>query len=159
MKNPNRLLISASLLLATPSAFAQSQDTDAKAQPPAQAAEASQVDAAHDQARDATPPQAATPATPPTGAATGAVPAEPAAPVASASGEKKWADLDGDGNGNLSAGEAAAMPSLSKVFAEADADKDGELTPDEYRAWFAANESKTPKAEGGTPDGTAKRDG
>lgn len=159
MKNPNRLLISASLLLATPSAFAQSQDTDAKAQPPAQAAEASQVDAAHDQARDATPPQAATPATPPTGAATGAVPAEPAAPVASASGEKKWADLDGDGNGNLSAGEAATMPSLSKVFAEADADKDGELTPDEYRAWFAANESKTPKAEGGTPDGTAKRDG
>lgn len=159
MKNPNRLLISASLLLATPSAFAQSQDTDAKAQPPAQAAEASQVDAAHDQARDATPPQAATPATPPTGAATGAVPAEPAAPVASASGEKKWADLDGDGNGNLSAGEAATMPSLSKVFAEADADKDGELTPDEYRAWFAANESKTPKAEGGTPDGTAKRGG
>ena len=159
MKNPNRLLIAASLLLATPFAFAQSLDTDAKAQPPAQAAEASQVDAAHDQARDATPPQAATPATPPTGAATGAVPAEPAAPVASASGEKKWADLDGDGNGNLSAGEAATMPSLSKVFAEADADKDGELTPDEYRAWFAANESKTPKAEGGTPDGTAKRDG
>ena len=156
MKNPNRLLISASLLLATPFAFAQSQNADAQAQPPAQAAEASQVDAAHDQARDATPPAAATP---PTGEATGAVPAEPAAPVASASGEKKWADLDGDGNGNLSAGEAAAMPSLSKVFAEADADKDGQLTPDEYRAWFAANESKTPKAEGGTPDGTAKRGG
>ena len=46
--------------------------------------------------------------------------------------------MDADQNGNLSASEAAVVNSLSKVFAEADADADGELTPDEYKAYLAA---------------------
>ena len=71
--------------------------------------------------------QAAPPATPPTGDTT------------EATGEKKWSDLDGNGNGTLSASEAQQVPSLSKIFAEADANADGELSQDEYKAWVASN--------------------
>ena len=48
-----------------------------------------------------------------------------------------WNDVDTDGNGTISQAESAALPALASVFAEADADGDGELTPEEYRAHAA----------------------
>ena len=90
---------------------------------------------------------------PPTGdatKATPAVPATPAAPVAQANGEKKWSDLDGNGNGTLSATEAEGMPSLAKIFTEADANADGELSQDEYKAWVASNNAAKAKTNSGS---------
>ena len=61
-----------------------------------------------------------------------------AAPQA-APAQKTWAELDANGNGSLSASEAAPIDSLTKVFAKADKDGNGELTADEYKSWLAAN--------------------
>lgn len=94
-------------------------------------------------AQDATSAQAATPATPPTegAGAMAATPATAATPAEPASDAKKitWSDLDGDKDGKLSKTEAAPIDKLSRVFDQADADKDSALTPDEYKAWLAAN--------------------
>lgn len=49
-----------------------------------------------------------------------------------------WNDVDSDGNGTISREESAALPALAAAFEQADADGDGELTPDEYRAHAAA---------------------
>jgi hypothetical protein len=49
-----------------------------------------------------------------------------------------WSDLDSDHNGNLSKTEAGALDSLANVFDSADANKDGSLTADEYRAYLKA---------------------
>jgi hypothetical protein len=54
-----------------------------------------------------------------------------------------WADLDADGNGNLSKQEAQRHAGLSNVFAEADADADGELTADEYRGYIQEQQGKS----------------
>lgn len=61
------------------------------------------------------------------------------APKSDAPAKKSWSELDTDGNGSLSVSEAAAMESLSKVFAQADADGNGELTQEEYKAWLASS--------------------
>ena len=45
----------------------------------------------------------------------------------------------GDKDGKLTKTEAAALDSLTQVFDKADADKDGALTPDEYKAYLAVN--------------------
>ena len=74
------------------------------------------------------------PATP----ATRATPATPATP-ASTNGKVSWSDLDGDKDGKLTKTEAAALDSLTQVFDLADVDKDGALTPDEYKAYIAVN--------------------
>lgn len=50
-----------------------------------------------------------------------------------------WAELDADGDGRLSANEAAAMDNVAKMFPAADADHDGQLTVEEYTAWLASN--------------------
>ena len=68
-----------------------------------------------------------------------------AAPQA-APAQKTWAELDANGNGSLSASEAAPIDSLTKVFAKADKDGNGELTADEYKTWLAANGGGKPKA-------------
>jgi hypothetical protein len=47
-----------------------------------------------------------------------------------------WAELDVDGDGMLSATEAASVPRLGDGFAEADADADGQLTAEEYSDWY-----------------------
>lgn len=87
------------------------------------------------QAQDPMPPK---PAPPPP-----ATPAPPAAPMS-------WSALDANGNGTLDAGEAARMESLAKVFPSADADANGELSQDEYKAWLAANgNGKAKPAAGG----------
>ena len=58
------------------------------------------------------------------------------------SGKKSWSDVDTDKNGSLSKSEASSVPALSQVFDQADADADGSLTADEYKAYVA-------KAQGG----------
>lgn len=78
---------------------------------------------------------------------TQASPTEQTAPAQPAQGEVTWADLDADGDGNLSQDEASAHPALSTVFAQADTDGDGQLTPDEYRN-FAASQGATPPGGG-----------
>lgn len=63
-------------------------------------------------------------------------------PPANAAGDqqkKSWSDLDTDHNGSLSAGEASALDSMAQIFPKADADGNGELTGEEYKAWLAAN--------------------
>lgn len=52
-----------------------------------------------------------------------------------------WNDVDVDGDGVISAGEAAATPVLADVFTEADANADGQLTGEEYRAFVAAGQA------------------
>jgi len=60
------------------------------------------------------------------------------APAAAAVPQQSWADLDGDKDGKLSKTEAAAAPSLGEVFDKADANADGSLSGDEYRAFVDA---------------------
>ena len=69
-----------------------------------------------------------------------AAPAAPEAGVAADAGaatKLSWEDVDANKDGALSQDEAAAVPSLVQVFAQADADADGSLTADEYKAYVA----------------------
>lgn len=70
-------------------------------------------------------------------------PADPAATAetgaTASAGQKSWADLDADKNGSLTQAEAGVVPALADVFAKADANADGALTGDEYRAYVDAN--------------------
>ncbi len=75
-------------------------------------------------------------------------PAQSAAPAAQQQ-PLTWADLDVDGNGTLSKTEAGNLQSLAQVFDDADTDKDGELTPDEYKAFVAKANAQQPDASGG----------
>lgn len=52
-----------------------------------------------------------------------------------AGGKMSWTDIDTDKDGNISKTEAAAMPALDRVFADADGNADGLLTGDEYRSY------------------------
>ena len=53
--------------------------------------------------------------------------------------KRNWSDLDLDKNGSLSSTEAAPISSLSQSFTTADANADGELTQDEYKAFLASS--------------------
>ncbi len=55
------------------------------------------------------------------------------------SSQLTWADVDTDGSGAISKAESSGMAGLSEVFDRADADGDGQLTPDEYRAFAASS--------------------
>lgn len=59
-----------------------------------------------------------------------------------------WADVDIDGSGAISQEESGQLPSLAQVFADADADDDGQLTPDEYKAYVATVGTPAPGAGG-----------
>ena len=85
---------------------------------------AQSADAAQD--RQDTPPPMAQPSTP-----------QPA--DATASKALRWSDLDTNQDGKLSKAEAQPVQSLSAMFDEADANTDGALTGDEYKAYLAAN--------------------
>jgi hypothetical protein len=85
--------------------------------------------------------------TPPQDPATQADPAQSTAP-SSTQQPLTWADLDVDGNGTLSRTEASSLPSLAQVFDQADADSDGELTPDEYKSFVAAANASQPQGGG-----------
>lgn len=167
------LSIALAACMATPAAFAQNAHANAHAATPAtpaipatpptpaipavpatpaipQAKADASVDADIQDSR-ATSAVPATPAIPPTkvegDGMTQATPATPATPAVPA--KKNWSTLDVDNNGSLSASEAASMGSLAKVFGKADADADGQLTQDEYKAWLATSGSAKQKPKHG----------
>jgi EF hand len=118
MKNANKTLIGLVALgsaLVMPMAFAQSETAPTATQ---------------DTTQSATPAEA-TPAE-------AAAPAAQAAPEAAAK-QVTWADLDADKDGSISKTEATPLQSLSQVFDQADADANGKLTADEYKAYVAKN--------------------
>jgi len=144
MKLSNRkpLFLALALTLAAPLAFAQSttpqsatQDANATATQAAQDA----TQAAQDASKSAT--QATQDAAYPKQDSMAASKGEPE--------KKNWSDLDTDKNGTLSATEAASVESLSQSFAKADANADGELTQDEYKAYLAANGKGAAKSDSG----------
>jgi len=116
------LLLAAGAALSLP-AMAQSAAQESAATAQAQAAQAqqaaAQAGAAADQASSA---------------------AGQAAAQANGGGQT-WASLDTDGNGTISKSEAQANAGLAQVFDQADANKDGELTPDEYKAYVQAQQA------------------
>ncbi|MBD7922088.1 EF-hand domain-containing protein [Xanthomonas bonasiae] len=61
---------------------------------------------------------------------------QPAQSGASGGGQT-WADVDTDSDGAISKQEAQVNAGLSQIFAQADADHNGKLTPDEYKAYVA----------------------
>jgi hypothetical protein len=118
--------------LSAPLAFAQSQ-TDA-----------SSTDAS---AQSTTASDASTQSTTPTDASTQSQSATTSndASAATTQGDpakKSWADVDADKDGNLSKAEAAAVPALGQVFDQADANADGSLSADEYKAYVKTQEKK-----------------
>ena len=156
MKLSNRkpLFLALALTLAAPLAFAQSttpqsatQDANATATQAAQdatnaASQATQAAKATDASANASANAAATQdAAHATQDAMAASKGEPQ--------KKNWSDLDTDKNGTLSATEAASVESLSQAFAKADANADGELTQDEYKAYLAANGKGAAKSDSG----------
>jgi len=71
-----------------------------------------------------------------------------AAGQAGGGGGQTWASLDTDGNGTINKTESQANAGLAQVFDQADANKDGELTPDEYKAFVEAQRGAAGAAEG-----------
>lgn len=81
------------------------------------------------------------------------VQAQDAPPAAAAQPAAKlsWSDLDSDGNGAINRQEAARVPALAAMFEQADADRNGDLTGDEYRAHIehgATGQASGPQASG-----------
>ena len=118
MTNNNRkpliALVALSAALAMPLAFAQEKTEDA-------ATQQSQTEPTAEQA-------------------TGAATQDPTQSTQSATQAKQgWADVDTDGDGAISKQGASAHAGLSQVFDQADADTDGKLTADEYKAFVSKN--------------------
>lgn len=86
-------------------------------------------------------PQSAEPTAAPEAAASQAAPAAQAK-------TKTWADVDSDKDGKISKTESASEPAVGQIFDQADADKDGNLTTDEYKA-FVAKSNGAPKSDQG----------
>lgn len=126
MNNTNRkpliALIALTAALAMPMAFAQTETAEPAAQTPTE---------------QATPTESATPAESATGASVQQ--AEQSAAGASDQGKQGWNDVDSDKDGAISKQEASSNAGLSQVFEEADADTDGKLTADEYKAFVSKN--------------------
>jgi len=114
-RTPLIALVALSAALAMPLAFAQEKTEDAATQ------QAQQTEPTTDQA-------------------TGSATQSPTQSTQSAAdGKQGWADVDTNGDGNISKEEAAANPGLSQVFDQADANADGSLTADEYKAFVSKN--------------------
>jgi hypothetical protein len=70
-------------------------------------------------------------------------------------GGQTWASIDTDGNGTISKTEAQVNAGLAQVFDQADTNKDGELSADEYKAYVAAQQpvpAARRRAAGPRPD-------
>ena len=92
----------------------------------------------------ATPGQKATPTVSTTSA--GEATAKPTMATGTNPGKGNWwRDADTDGDGKLSTIEANANAGLASRFATIDANKDGFVTSDEYRVFYAANASEGEK--------------
>lgn len=75
-----------------------------------------------------------------------------------ASGQITWEQLDADGDGNISREEAARSEGLSRVFDVADANSDGSLTIEEYRAYAEAQASAAQPEPQAEPQPEAEED-
>ena len=120
MKNNTRkpliALAALSAALAMPLAFAQEKTEDAAAQAQTQQSE------------------------PTAEQATGSSTQSPTQSTQSATqGKQGWAYVDTDGDGAISKQEAATNAGLSQVFDQADANADGSLSADEYKAFVSKN--------------------
>lgn len=92
-----------------------------------------------------TAPQSAEPQAAPTDAA-----ATQAAPAAqSQTKAKTWADVDSNKDGKISKSESASEPAVGQIFDQADANKDGNLTTDEYKAYIAKSNGAPKASQGG----------
>ncbi|MCF7751955.1 EF-hand domain-containing protein [Bacillus subtilis subsp. subtilis] len=125
------LIVAAGSVLAIPAMAQSAQQSAAQAQN--QAAQAQQAAAQAGQAADS---------------AAGA--AAQASQQASGGGQT-WASVDTDGNGTISKTEAQVNAGLAQVFEQADTNKDGELSPDEYKAYVAAQQGKAASGSGAQP--------
>lgn len=75
-----------------------------------------------------------------------ASPQDPAAAAAAQSGQSSgggqtWASVDTDSDGAISKQEAQVNAGLAQIFDQADGNGDGKLTPDEYKAFVAKQQS------------------
>lgn len=124
MKALNRTipLLALTAVLAAPAAFAQSSTA---APPPS-----------------ASPTAADQQAAPPADAA--------AAPAAAQGKAKTWADVDSDKDGKISKTESATEPAVGQIFDQADSNKDGSLTTDEYKAYIAKANGAPKSDQGGS---------
>lgn len=68
-----------------------------------------------------------------------------------ASARLSWSELDTDNDGSLSAAEAETSPGLKAHFGQADANADGALTGEEYRAFLAKREDGMKQESGKVP--------
>ncbi|KLD70582.1 hypothetical protein [Xanthomonas pisi] len=59
----------------------------------------------------------------------------------SSGGGQTWASVDTDSDGAISKPEAQVNAGLAQIFDQADGDHDGKLTPDEYKAFVATQQS------------------
>lgn len=77
---------------------------------------------------------------------TAAQPAQSA--TQSSGGGQTWASIDTDGNGTISKDESQVNAGLAQVFEQADANKDGQLSADEYKAFVQAQQGAAGAAQG-----------
>jgi hypothetical protein len=131
-RKPLIALVALGAAFAAPLAFAQSEPTTGTgAQDPATSSQypTSQDPASSTQdAATQAPPGATAPATEPK--------------------QMTWADVDTDKSGTISKTESSQLASLAQVFDDADGDKNGELTPDEYKAFVAKNSAPSEDSGG-----------
>jgi hypothetical protein len=126
MNNLNRKstlgLIALSAAFVMPMAFAQSDSESQATQP---------------RTEQPTPTEATPPAESATGAAVQST--EQVSGVANSNGKPGWNELDADKDGAISKQEAAGNAGLSQIFDQADADTNGALTTEEYKAFVSKN--------------------
>lgn len=122
------LIVAAGSVLAIPAMAQSAKQQAAHAQN--EAAQAQQAAAQADQATDAAA----------------------AASAQANGGGQTWASIDTDGNGTISKSEAQVNAGLAQVFDQADANKDGQLSADEYKAYVAAQQA----GAGGTAAGQGR---
>ena len=127
------LIVAAGSVLAIPAMAQTAQQSAAQAQ--SQAAQAQQAAAQAGDAADS---------------ASGAA-AQASAQAGAGGGGQTWASVDTDGNGTISKTESQVNAGLSQVFEQADTSKDGELSPDEYKAYVAAQQGKAASGSGAQP--------
>jgi hypothetical protein len=146
MKQFNRkpLFLGLALTLAAPFAFAQSTSPQSSTQstdPQTTSTQPTQSQDAQSTSTQSTTAdtQADTQSSTATQSSASGVTNEATATSTTSAQKRNWSDLDLDKNGSLSSTEAAPISSLSQSFTTADANADGELTQDEYKAFLASN--------------------
>ena len=123
------LIVAAGSVLAVPAMAQSAQQQAAQAQ--TQAEQAQQSAAQAGQAADQASSAAAS------------------AQAQASGGGQTWASIDTDGNGTISKSEAQVNAGLAQVFDQADTNKDGELSADEYKAFVAAQQAGAGAGAGG----------